>query len=82
MTDYIDINDLPPAVVRGKWLDRIEEWQRIPPGKAQEITNVGEGQKAHNVCVAIKTMLARERIDGLRAEIRAGRVFVVREAKA
>ncbi len=81
MPNYIDIENLPNSQDRGRWVEQIEEWKKIPLGKALEIKDVikkGDTYKAHATAANINTMLSRKNLPELHAEARRDRLFILR----
>ncbi len=79
MTEYIDIAELPAIPIRGRWMNQVTEWKKIPPDKMLEIP-VSQDEKAHSLQAAIMYTLGRH-LPHLRVAVRAGRLFIVNEAK-
>ena len=78
MSKYIKIADMP-GVAPGKWLEKVTEWERIPPGEALEIT-LPEGRSAPSLSASIANALQRGG-SHLRVVQRQGHIFIINEAK-
>lgn len=74
--DYIDISEIPGRPgAKPKW--PYDEWAKIPPGRALEVTDLLDGTPPRSLAVAVKSYWRRHDL-GLVCMIRNDRAWIAR----